>query len=82
MAEPAPRRYLIRLRKRLGYTQLALAALVEVDNSHISMIEAGLRTPRPDLTVRLAKALDVDIDVLLDYFENETPPSRETAVAS
>jgi len=40
-------------------TQEELAALVEVDQTYISLIEAGKRMPSPDLKTRLAKALGI-----------------------
>jgi len=53
-----------RVRKRL--TQEDLAELVGCDRSYISLIERGLQAPSIVKIVRISKALDVDIKVLLN----------------
>ncbi|OGH96905.1 MAG: hypothetical protein A2039_00140 [Candidatus Melainabacteria bacterium GWA2_34_9] len=53
-----------RVRKRL--TQEDLAGLVGCDRSYISLIERGLQNPSIIKIVKMSKALDVDIKVLLN----------------
>jgi len=55
-----------RVRKRL--TQEDLAGLVGCDRSYISLIERGLQNPSIIKIVKMSKALDVDIKVLLNDF--------------
>lgn len=49
--------------KRL--TQEELAAIVELSPTHISVIERGVKPPKPETFVRIANALGVSADTLL-----------------
>ena len=55
-----------RLRKEKNLTQSTLASMLNVTQGTISMIESGERKPSFDLLVKLAKALDVSIDDLIE----------------
>lgn len=51
-----------------GYTQLDLAAKIDVSRRFIVYIESGERMPKANVAYRIAKALDVTLDSL---FESE-----------
>lgn len=53
-----------RVRKR--FTQEKLAELVGCDSSSISLIEGGKQNPSITTVVKMSKALDIDIKVLLN----------------
>lgn len=52
-------------REARGLTQEALAAIVDLSPTHISVIERGLKTPNLDSFVAIANALGVSADALL-----------------
>lgn len=55
-------------RKALGLTQEELAEKSGVSRGHISQIEAGnTKTTNPASIVKLAKALKVEVEDLMDY---------------
>ncbi len=53
-----------RVKKR--FTQEDLAELVGCDRSYISVVERGIQNPSITKFIKIAKALDVDIKILLD----------------
>lgn len=55
-----------RIRKENGMTQTELAERVQVQQSTISMIETGERTPSLPMMIRLATALGVTVNDLLE----------------
>ena len=59
-----------RARLRAGLTQAELAARCNLHRTEISLLERGGRELRLGVLVKLAAALDTDIDALL------TPPSE------
>jgi transcriptional regulator with XRE-family HTH domain len=67
MAQPKYRlvREIINLRRRKGMTQTDLAANAGMYQSTISRIEAGEEDPRLSTIVRLADALDADLELNL-----------------
>jgi transcriptional regulator with XRE-family HTH domain len=66
---------LIRTRKRGGLSQDEVGFRAELHRTEVSQLERGLRVPRADTLVKLAAALSVDVNVLLDGIA-WTPPSR------
>lgn len=54
------------IRKRLNITQEELAARAGCDQSTIAGIETGRRTGRLELLVRIARALNVSLDELVE----------------
>jgi transcriptional regulator with XRE-family HTH domain len=52
-------------RRHKGWNQRQLADLVRIHQYFISELERGLAVGEPDQRERLAKALDVDVDTLL-----------------
>jgi transcriptional regulator with XRE-family HTH domain len=61
-----------RQRRLRRFTQAELAARAGVRQAHISLLEADQRcSPRADVIVRLAKALDCSTDYLLGMYEDE-----------
>lgn len=54
------------LRVEHGLTQDRLALMVGVEQSYISRIEAGERSPNFDLLVKLAEAFDLSLSKFLD----------------
>lgn len=52
-------------REARGLTQEALAAMVDLSPTHISVIERGLKTPNLDSFVAIANALSVSADAYL-----------------
>jgi transcriptional regulator with XRE-family HTH domain len=53
-------------RDKAGLSQEALGALCELDRTEISLLERGLRFPRLDTLVKLARALQLSPSELLD----------------
>ena len=54
-----------RARKRSGLSQEALAMRASLHRTHIGLLERGERLPRVDTAMKLAAALDIDIEDLL-----------------
>jgi transcriptional regulator with XRE-family HTH domain len=52
-------------RRRSGLSQERLADLAGVDRTEVSLLERGLRVPRLDTIVKLARALGVPLAGLL-----------------
>lgn len=52
-------------REARGLTQEALAGIVDLSTTHMSVIERGIKSPRLETFVALANALDVSADDLL-----------------
>jgi transcriptional regulator with XRE-family HTH domain len=53
-------------RREKGWSQQQLGDLVRIHQTFISMIERGVGLPAPDQRVRIARALGVPPDKLLD----------------
>jgi transcriptional regulator with XRE-family HTH domain len=53
-------------RIRAGLSQNALSKIAEVSQSHISEIESGVKRVGLEITKKLAKALDVPIEELIN----------------
>ena len=53
------------MRERANLTQEQLAELVDISPTHMSVIERGVKTPKLDTFVRIANALGVSADALL-----------------
>lgn len=56
-------------RKRLGLSQEALGAQCNLHRTEISLLERGLRDPRLDTVVRVARALGMPPAALLEGIE-------------
>ena len=56
------------LRKKLGWSQEALAEKADVSAPYITQIELGKRTPSLDIVENLANALGVEYKVLFEPF--------------
>lgn len=70
-------RNLFMARRRAGFSQEELGALACLHRTEIGFIERGQRLPRVDTLVKLASALDVRAEELLDGIEWTVPaPSR------
>lgn len=72
------------LRQKLDMKQKELADKVGITEATLSRYENGKRNPRGDIAAKLAKALDVTTDYLLNENSNDvsqhkasTPPKRE-----
>ena len=52
-------------RERIHLTQEQLAEIVDISPTHMSVIERGVKTPKLDTFVRIANALGVSADALL-----------------
>jgi transcriptional regulator with XRE-family HTH domain len=70
-------RNLFLARRRAGFSQEELGALASLHRTEVGFIEGGRRLPRVDTLVKLASALGVRTEELLDGFEWTVPtPSR------
>lgn len=70
-------RNLLMARRRAGLSQEELGALACLHRTEIGFIEGGRRLPRVDTLVKLASALDVKAEELLDGIEWIVPaPTR------
>lgn len=61
------------LRKKKGLSQGELAAAIDMNPSHISRLETGKYQPSVDALQRLATALDVTPDFLLNGDDANSP---------
>ena len=52
-------------RERVHLTQEQLAEIVDISPTHMSVIERGVKTPKLDTFIRIANALGVSTDALL-----------------
>lgn len=66
--------HLAKLRKAAGLSQKELADIVGTIQGNISFWETNDRIPRSDLLPKLADALNVTVDVLL---QRKAPPKRK-----
>jgi transcriptional regulator with XRE-family HTH domain len=70
-------RNLWKARRGAGFSQEELGRLASLHRTHIGMMEAGVRLPRVDTLIKLASALAVRADELLEGIEWVVPgPSR------
>ena len=60
---------LTQARERSGLSQEAVGLRASLHRTEISILERGARLPRIDTLVKLAGALDVESEVLLDGIE-------------
>lgn len=58
-------RNLFLARRRVGYSQEALAALCSLHRTEIGLLEKGRRVPRVDTLIKVATVLEVGADELL-----------------
>ena len=58
-----------RARRRAGYSQEELAALCSLHRTEIGLLEKGGRLPRADTLMKLADALGVRVESLLEGIE-------------
>lgn len=56
----------LEFRIKKGISQAKLSEMVGVQQSSISQYETGLTTPSVQVLVKIAKALDVTVDALLE----------------
>jgi transcriptional regulator with XRE-family HTH domain len=56
-------------RRRAGYTQEELGVLCSLHRTEIGMVEKGDRLPRVDTLMKLAAALDVQVEKLVEGIE-------------
>ena len=61
------------LRKRNSLTQAQLAEKVNVDDKHISCIEAGKNFPSADLIYRFSNAFKLEIKDLFEFYHLQKP---------
>ncbi|MDO7849570.1 helix-turn-helix transcriptional regulator [Hymenobacter sp. M29] len=54
------------LREAKGYSQQALADIANVEKSTIKRIEQAHYSPTLDVLISLARALDIELSVLMD----------------
>ena len=58
-------------RERKGLTQEQLAEMVDLSPMHMSVLERGVKPPKLETLIRIANALDVTADILLqDLLDN------------
>jgi transcriptional regulator with XRE-family HTH domain len=62
-------RNLWRARRRAGYSQEELGALTGLHRTEIGLVEQGKRLPRVDTLMKLAGALDIGVETLVDGIE-------------
>lgn len=70
-----PRIKAARIKK--GFTQESLAEIVDISPMHMSVIERGIKCPRLDTFVKLANALDISADELLQDVVNGSTGAKE-----
>jgi transcriptional regulator with XRE-family HTH domain len=69
-----------RYRRRAGLSQERVGYLAVLNRSEISLLERGRREPRLGTVVKLASALEVSLNMLLEGtgWTVERPPTDET----
>ena len=65
-------------RERGHLTQEQLAEIIDISPTHMSVIERGVKTPKLDTFVRIANALGVSTDALL---QDVVVPANESILA-
>ncbi len=68
------------LRARKDVTQEQLAEIAEINVKYLSKIEMGTKNPTLNVFIRIAKALDVDIEDIFNQLEIEDPAKRLPAI--
>jgi transcriptional regulator with XRE-family HTH domain len=68
-----------RLRLRMRYSQAELAVAIGLQQSRIGRWEKGQGMPTMDQGFRLARALGISYDYLMDDAQDEPPPPAVTA---
>ncbi len=69
-------------REKKHLTQEDLAAIVDLSSTHISVIERGVKPPKLETFVKLANALEVSADSLLqDVVDHSSEGVANTLVA-
>jgi transcriptional regulator with XRE-family HTH domain len=75
-------RNLFRARRRAGFSQEELGALACLHRTEIGFVESGQRLPRVDTLIKLASALGVRAEELLEGIEWVVPaPARSGSFA-
>lgn len=71
-------RNLWRARRRAGFSQEDLGALANLHRTEVGMVENGERLPRIDTLMKLAAALEVRVEALVEGIEwlPPGPPPR------
>lgn len=59
-------------REKRNLTQEELAAMLDLSTTHISVIERGVKPPKLDTFIRIANALQVSADYLLEDVVNHS----------
>ena len=65
-------------RERVHLTQEQLAEIIDISPTHMSVIERGVKTPKLDTFVRIANALGVSTDALL---QDVVVPANQSILA-
>ena len=65
-------------REQVHLTQEQLAEIIDISPTHMSVIERGVKTPKLDTFVRIANALGVSTDALL---QDVVVPANESILA-
>ena len=65
-------------RERVHLTQEQLAEIIDISPTHMSVIERGVKTPKLDTFVRIANAVGVSTDALL---QDVVVPANESILA-
>ena len=65
-------------RERVHLTQEQLAEIIDISPTHMSVIERGVKTPKLDTFVRIANALGVSTDALM---QDVVVPANESILA-
>lgn len=64
------------LREEKGYSQKALADVLNLSCTAVSHYETGSREPGIDVLIQIAKFLDVSVDYLIGYSNVNITPSQ------
>lgn len=62
-------RNLARIRKQAGHSQEALAVMASLHRTEIGLLERGERMPRIDTAIKLASALGIEANELVNDIE-------------
>lgn len=67
-------------RKRMGYTQTDLAALIGCTQQYVSMLETGIDTDCSEAIARkIAKRLDIDLEEVFEEREVFAAPDKASS---
>ena len=64
-------RTISRFREALGLSQEEFAERADIHRTYVSQLERGIKSPTLAVLIKIARALEIDLSVLVQAFEDE-----------